>query len=117
MFDHMPKTDIQSKNEQELVAQLVFPEDYHYFKGHFPDFPLLPGMIQIHLAIKYAETHFQLKGQFSGLSGIKFSKPILPNELVQLKLGFDSSANTLNFQFLKDEKTIYSKGQVNFEPN
>ena len=117
MFENKPETKIIEQTERTLQAELSFPKDYLYFKGHFPDFPLLPGMIQIHLAIKFAQNCLKVNGKFSELRAIKFSQPILPDETPILFLELDPTGTKLTFNFQKDEKTYYSKGQVNFDPS
>lgn len=56
------------------------------FKGHFPDFPLLPGVAQIDFAVRYARQYLAVDGEFAGMDAIKFQDPILPGSTVTLTL-------------------------------
>lgn len=69
-------------------AELSVPTDLLYFRGHFEDDPLLPGVAQIDLAVLVeAETAWpELVGQLRGVSRLKFLKPILPGHVLKVTL-------------------------------
>ena len=112
MFKYMPETQVLDLKENSFLAQLVFPKDYYFFKGHFPNFSILPGMIQVHLAIKYAQQNLNLEGHFSGFKTIKFSRPLLPEKPVRIELKFLREKKILNFHYFQDEQNFYSKGTI-----
>ena len=60
-----------------------------FFAGHFPGQPLLPGVVQINWATTLAAQLYPpqfAKQQFSGLSRIKFKKPVLPGAILRYRL-------------------------------
>ncbi len=59
-----------------------------YFTGHFPDRPLLPGVVQLNWCIIRAAQLFEQapRGKFSGLARVKFLMPILPGAVLRLVL-------------------------------
>ncbi len=112
MFEYMPPNEDISSGENHKHIEITFPEDYQFFKGHFPDFALLPGMIQVHLAIQFAKDKFILKGEFLGFKSVKFSSPLIPNEKVVLELEYSPAKKVLNFIYKKNELDFYSKGSI-----
>jgi acyl-coenzyme A synthetase/AMP-(fatty) acid ligase len=56
------------------------------FRGHFPEAPLLPGVVQVDWAIREGERRFGALGVFRGLKALKFQRPISPGMRVTLTL-------------------------------
>ena len=80
--------------------------------GHFPDWPVLPGVAQIEWAIAFAKAN-GFQGQcFSRLEVIKFQNPIIPNKFISLELTWDD-AERLVFKYF-DEQMSYSGGRIFF---
>lgn len=68
-----------------------------HFKGHFPQFALLPGVAQIEYVVR--ESHRYLKTPLTVIEGknIKFMQMIRPNQVLDMQLEFIPSKNALNF--------------------
>ena len=69
-----------------LDAEMVFPPDGEWFSGHFPSFPILPGVAQLVFLRKFSLRAF---GSFPGEAiyrNIKFKRPIRPGERARLKI-------------------------------
>jgi 3-hydroxymyristoyl/3-hydroxydecanoyl-(acyl carrier protein) dehydratase len=64
---------------------MVFPPDGEWFAGHFPGFPILPGVAQLFFLRLFSLRAF---GEFPGAASyrnVKFKRPIRPGERVRLK--------------------------------
>src|SRR5690242_4306687 len=48
-------------NTCQAIMHLQIQADLIYFAGHFPDFPLLPGVVQLDWAIHYAKLIFGMQ--------------------------------------------------------
>ncbi|MDZ7668576.1 MAG: hypothetical protein U5Q16_03845 [Gammaproteobacteria bacterium] len=57
-----------------------------WFGGHFPGRPLLPGVVQVDWAVRYAELQGFAHSDFAGLSGVKFPAPVTPGSVVAMTL-------------------------------
>lgn len=63
--------------------ELIFPKHSNFFKGHFKNFPILPGVVELYFAAFFANTVFDedvLVPQI--IKKIKFSHTIYPNQKV-----------------------------------
>lgn len=65
---------------------LSVPADSPYFKGHFPEFALLPGVVQVQWAKDIACRYWNLEVALFGVKALKFMSPIRPDDTVVLKL-------------------------------
>jgi acyl-coenzyme A synthetase/AMP-(fatty) acid ligase/3-hydroxymyristoyl/3-hydroxydecanoyl-(acyl carrier protein) dehydratase len=72
-----------------VVLDLHIPSQLAHFAGHFPDAAILPGVVQIDWAIRFARKYCALHGEFSALENLKFLAVILPGAKVQLSLKWD----------------------------
>ncbi|WP_086982154.1 ApeI family dehydratase [Vibrio aphrogenes] len=85
--------------EHAVTLWLQVDADIEDFKGHFAQFPLLPGVTQIDWAIFYAQQFLQAPAHFQGMEVIKFQEPILKNSLVTLNLTWHRDKQKLYFHY------------------
>ena len=98
---------------EKAVLKLRLPAELLYFKGHFPESPILPGVVQIDWAIRYAREIFPLKGDFKGMEALKFQQVLLPGEEPELELEFKPAKNSVFFRYLS-KRGRHSSGSVIF---
>lgn len=103
----------ESISENEVILTCIVPKEYIYFRGHFPDFPILPGIAQIHSIVKYCKQFFAITKNPNCLANIKFKNIIFPNDSFRIKLLRNTSANTVSFTFINDDK-ILASGNISF---
>tara|TARA_A100001011_G_scaffold13319_1_gene14199 strand:- start:751 stop:1221 length:471 start_codon:yes stop_codon:yes gene_type:complete len=93
----------------------LFTENEYFFKGHFPDNPIVPGVIIVEamaqtagIVVSYKLKDFNEKSVlFMSVNKAKFRKPILPNEQVVFEVKFVNSVRDV-YKF----EGICSKGDV-----
>ncbi|MBF0398208.1 MAG: hypothetical protein HQK78_15635, partial [Desulfobacterales bacterium] len=80
-----------------------FHSDFIGFSGHFPNYPILPAIVQIIAAIITIEEYKGFSLKLIGLDKAKFNIPILPEEIIKIeckekminkKLGADVELST-----------------------
>ena len=71
---------------ERLVAHLVFPADMECFRGHFPGFPVLPGVAQLYFLHHFAKQAFPDFPTTPTYRRLKFQKVVLPFVPVTLEL-------------------------------
>lgn len=73
-----------SGNEREYIATILLKPDHLVYTGHFPGFPVTPGVVQLQLVHELTEKHLHRKLKLSGISQCKFLKIINPEETSSL---------------------------------
>ena len=94
---------------QSFSAQfnLVFAHNSNFFKGHFTDFPILPGVVQLFFAKEFVKDTFNLDFIPEKVKKVKFSSIIKPDTLVHLSLV--RKENSVDFKFFDKDK-VFSSG-------
>lgn len=99
---------------RQVVLDLKIPENIVHFSGHFPGMAILPGVVQIDWAVRFAREHFVLTSEFTMLENIKFRTLILPNAQLELALQWNrDSRESIEFSFATSERK-YSLGRIVF---
>tara|TARA_A200000113_G_C8837507_1_gene345725 strand:- start:561 stop:995 length:435 start_codon:yes stop_codon:yes gene_type:complete len=81
------------------ISHKLFSKDEYFFKGHFPQNPIVPGVIIVEamaqtagIVVSYKLREFKEKSVlFMSVNKAKFRKPILPNEKVSFEVKFLNS--------------------------
>ena len=86
--------DIKEIVDAEVVAHYRTKKDHAIFAGHFPDYPILPGVVQVEMMAQATsfivlllnEDPYSLKMDVAllGINEARFRKPVLPE--MDLKL-------------------------------
>ena len=99
---------LEKKEEKENVEyKLFFYRHCNFFKGHFPEFQLAPGVVQLYWAKEFANIYFDLSLGAGQWKRIKFSNILKPDSIVNLKLEKTDKAVTYSYYF-EDKK--YASG-------
>ena len=85
------------------IAFKTFNDDEYFFEGHFPDNPIVPGVIIIEALAQTAgivvsenlKEHQEKSVLFMSISKAKFRKPILPNNRIKLEVKFINSVKNV----------------------
>lgn len=76
-----PSVSDEQRTESEYSAKLVFQADAPYFDGHFEGTPILPGVAQVGLAIRYSRL-IGSSGELKCAKKVKFTHIIQPGDEV-----------------------------------
>ncbi|MBX9705566.1 MAG: hypothetical protein K5Q00_04870, partial [Gammaproteobacteria bacterium] len=99
---------IDTENNR-VILELFVPKALEYFEGHFPETPVLPGIVQIDWVINFAQQFFAVeKSRILSMDNIKFTQPILPEYTVVLELAL--ADNVLSFKY--SQAHTYSSGKI-----
>jgi 3-hydroxymyristoyl/3-hydroxydecanoyl-(acyl carrier protein) dehydratase len=105
-----------TRTDERVELKLIVPESLLYFRGHFPGFAILPGVVQLDWAIQYGRDYFALGDVASNEIRIKFRKPIRPNHRVTLTLKHLPARSSIQFDYTDDDGAC-SSGQIRFAPS
>jgi len=81
----------QQDTSGHIEANLRFDPDLPVFKGHFPEVPMLPGVMQIEIVRLMLEKAGNQPLRIIQIKKNKFLKPIVPGD--HISLGIDSCCN------------------------
>jgi 3-hydroxymyristoyl/3-hydroxydecanoyl-(acyl carrier protein) dehydratase len=98
--------------EQGVILTLRVPEDLSYFPGHFPQHPVLPGVVQLRWADELAQQYHLIDRSHSGIEKLKFQRIISSNYEVTLELKCINEY-TIQFQY-HSEHGQHSSGKLLF---
>ena len=65
-----------------MEATFLFPPSFIGFQGHFPEQPILPGIVQVMAAVYTASRGAQ--NQLQCIKRCKFTRPVVPGEPVHV---------------------------------
>ncbi|VVD66484.1 Phenyloxazoline synthase MbtB [Pandoraea pneumonica] len=89
-----------------VVLSLRVPPDLAHFEGHFPGLPLLPGVVLIDWATRFAAEHASADPALGAwvsapntLQQVKFSAPVLPGTRFDLSLTYDVSRCRVHYAY------------------
>ena len=110
----LPEVDCIEQNEDTLTLSLSISEEVYYFAGHFPNAPILAGVVQVHWALYYLNKYFgrQVK-DYKAIDALKFQVIIAPNSQVKLCL---KKINETKFSFsYSSDHGSHSSGRVVYQ--
>ncbi|CAN7717587.1 acyl-CoA synthetase family protein [Pseudomonas sp. LjRoot277] len=109
-----PEVLDQVEVDGEWNLQLAVPPDLAYFSGHFPQTPVLPGVVQVEWALMLGQQLMDLPAKFAGMEVLKFQQLVRPGDEVQLHLRFDPTRSKLYFTY-RNETATCSSGRILLE--
>lgn len=108
-----PKIVGESIAPPHIEYELMVPEELYYLQGHFPDQPILPGVVQLHWAVELAKSALEINAAFKGIEALKFHRVIEPQTPLRLTLERAEASGKLHFSFQSD-LGVHSQGRILF---
>ncbi|WP_192484241.1 MULTISPECIES: hydroxymyristoyl-ACP dehydratase [Cysteiniphilum] len=101
----------QNEDETRLELDIYFHRDLIFFKGHFDNAPILPGIAQTDFVIAFAARFLEIdKKTIANIPQLKFSRVILPEST--LKLCISKKPSLLTFRYIDKNNATYSSGKI-----
>ena len=98
------------RTESSWSADFIFDPNAPYFKGHFPNFAVLPGVVQLGIAHHFAQAFLGRDFAIGCVKKMKFSHPILPGERMRFTLE-KRSGDEMAYAYAKGE-AVCSSGTI-----
>jgi 3-hydroxymyristoyl/3-hydroxydecanoyl-(acyl carrier protein) dehydratase len=109
----MPELLEESRAGDRLTIRLRVPPGLDLFNGHFPGFPIVPGVVQIDWAVRLARRHFARLEECIGVDAFKCRAPVLPGARLLLALGYEAAGPRLDFAYSQADQPV-SSGTILF---
>ncbi|HET9680305.1 MAG TPA: AMP-binding protein, partial [Gammaproteobacteria bacterium] len=104
----LPDIVQSERNGNSLRLSFTVTDEIKWFTGHFPNKPILPGVVQIDWAIHFAQAHFGSSSGFQRMEKIKFQNLIVPGQKLNLVLEQKPDNTRIAFRYEYDEQTFSS---------
>jgi 3-hydroxymyristoyl/3-hydroxydecanoyl-(acyl carrier protein) dehydratase len=101
---------LQDTGVHRLLLEVT--PDLCWFQGHFPEKPILSGVVQLHLAAVLAGHLFGLAGHPREVSRLKFQQLVIPPRILELSLE-ETADHQVRFRYAAEGKEC-SQGRLNF---
>ena len=101
--------------ENRMQVKIVVPETSDYYDGHFPEFKLLPAVVQIDLVLRLFRGLAGKTLVFKRISRAKFMGPIFPEIPVTIESSYFPDSGKLLFGIFSEEGKKLSSGTIELE--
>ena len=86
--------EIIEATQEKIVAKRLFAETEYFFKGHFPDYPVVPGVILVETMAQAGGAGVRKLGIlgddalffFASVDKVKFRRQVRPGDEVRLEV-------------------------------
>jgi len=112
--------EIVEQNDDRIVCRKTFRDDEFFFQGHYPSFPIVPGVILCESAMQAGGILLSSAMQegdgvpvATRLNDVKLKKMIRPGDTIELEVTLNE--RVANAFFLQAKVTCGGKVAVRFE--
>lgn len=102
MTTDQPIVKNHEATEDGCILTLELPQNLCYFEGHFPDKPILAGVVQLEWAIVFGREYLDIcKNDVTSVEVLKFQQLTVPGSTIKLTLTAKSD-NKFTFGYASD---------------
>lgn len=84
---------IQEANEERIVGTRTFPEDEPFFAGHFPGYPVVPGVVLVESMAQCGGAGIKQLGTIgdklfflASVNNVKFRRQVRPGDTLRMEI-------------------------------
>jgi 3-hydroxyacyl-[acyl-carrier-protein] dehydratase len=113
--------EILEQTEDRIVCTKVFGGDEYFFAGHYPGFPLVPGVLLCEAAMQcgailLSKQFVDVEGKVpvaTRLNNVRFKRMVRPGDVLRMEVTLDEQLGEAFF--LTGKVTVEGKMAVRFE--
>ena len=118
LFEDLYTVDKVDENENSIFATIRFNANHEIFNGHFPNQPVVPGVIQLQIIKELLEANLNTKLFMNNIIQVKYISPIVPDthseiSVVILKKNTDKESIRIDAN-ISIKKLITTKTKLEF---
>jgi len=92
-----------------LFAEVRVPADSHWFCGHFPGEPILPGIAQLGMVYDLLARAADPKRPIKSVSRVRFKQAIRPDDRLKIFASFrKEEVDSYSFRIMIEEEVVCS---------
>ncbi|HBM90823.1 MAG TPA: hydroxymyristoyl-ACP dehydratase [Rhodospirillaceae bacterium] len=107
----LPSVEVKEQKADKVVLGLTLACTSEAFEGHFPDKPILPGVVQVDWAMRFGSLYMDMGETYAQDLQIKFKKVISPDDILLLTVQIDREKDKLTFTYCIGDR-IMSSGKI-----
>ncbi len=89
----------EMRDGNEFYYELRVPPALVHFAGHFPQLPILPGVVQLDWVMRLAAAHNPAVTRIISIDRLKFLTPVSPGDLMRLTVIHDPTRCRVRFAY------------------
>lgn len=97
--------------DNSITFKGVVPLDLIYFKGHFSNFPLVPGVVELQWAVEKSQEFLGRNFEIERIDNLKYQAFLRPNDYVELTLIWDQDKHRMKFT-LRNAESLCASGLI-----
>ncbi|KLT72330.1 AMP-binding protein [Neisseria arctica] len=106
-------SEMKQISDNEWLLESRVPLDLVYFGGHFANFPLVPGVVELQW-VRDAAARFDWGRQaVVCVENLKYQQFLRPHDSIKLSLKYDGAKNKLTFK-LENQEAVCASGRIVF---
>lgn len=99
-----------------MNSSITYDKGAHWFSGHFPGRPILPGVAQLKAVVDLIVATEKEQLVFTGLSRVKFKRIVAPDEQLDIHVFCGNEKHHYMFTITSDSEDVCS-GRMSFTQN
>lgn len=104
--------------DSEITATIKLNPNHEVYRGHFPEQPVVPGVIQLQIVKELLEKHLKKKLFMNKITQVKYLIPIIPDNSPKLVISITTKRtdeNTLKSNIsIGFNDSIFTKARISF---
>ena len=109
-----PEVLAERRAGSHYELDLRVPDDLAVWPGHFPEFFLVPGVLQLDWVMRLATARLGLGAVPPRVDGLKFKTPLRPQQRFTLRLDVAADGRSVDFEMSSAEE-VYSRGRLHLD--
>ncbi len=111
MADRLPRVLTVRPQQDGVELDLLVQAELLWFQGHFPGFPILPGVVQLDWAVHFAHEQGVIDAPAARAFQVKFRSVVTPCDTLTLVLQRQAKGGRVAFEFRRGD-AVCSSGQL-----
>ena len=112
--DLQPELLAERQADSRHELDLRVPGDLAVWPGHFPEFFVVPGVLQVDWVLRFAMTRLGFAAAPPRIDGLKFKTPLRPRQPFTLRLDLAPDRRVVDFVLSGPAAEVFSRGRLHF---